>query len=91
MRIDILTHPKHSEAGEQVLKNVTEALERSGIVAEVHVHHDVHRMIDYRIYVSPALMIDDAVRVAGRVPEVREIMSIFAERPRYHNRLKKVA
>jgi hypothetical protein len=36
-------------------------------------------------------MIDDAVRIAGRVPETKEIISIFAERPRYHKRLKKVA
>ena len=36
----------------------------------------------------PALMIDDQVRIAGRVPKVDEIVNFIAERPRY---LKDVA
>lgn len=91
MRIDILCNPKHNEHCDEVLRNVNEALARTGVVAEVHIHHDIHKMIDNRVYVSPALMIDDTVRVAGRVPETREIVSFFAERPRYHRRLQKVA
>lgn len=91
MKIDILTHPKHMEEADKALQNVQEALARTGIEAEVHVYHDVHKMIDHRVYVAPALMIDDTVRIAGRVPETREIISIFAERPRYHKRLQKVA
>ncbi|MDZ4183951.1 MAG: thioredoxin family protein [Desulfuromonadales bacterium] len=91
MKIEILVNAKSAEAGDQVLKNVKEALERTDIEAEVHIYHDAHKMIDHRVYVAPALMIDDAVRIAGRIPETREILSIFAERPRYHKRLKKVA
>lgn len=91
MKIEILTHPKQLEAGEKVFQSVRAALERTDLEAEVHVYHDVHRMIDNRIYVAPALMIDDVVRIAGRIPEPREIISIFAERPRYHKRLQKVA
>ncbi|MBE0503328.1 MAG: thioredoxin family protein [Desulfuromonadales bacterium] len=91
MKIEILVNAKSFEAGDQVLQNVKEALDRTDIEAEVHIYHDVHKMIDHRVYVAPALMIDDAVRIAGRIPETREIISIFAERPRYHKRLKKVA
>lgn len=91
MKIEILVNAKSAEAGEQVLQNVKEALARTEIEAEVHIYHDVHKMIDHRVYVAPALMIDDAVRIAGRIPETKEIISIFAERPRYHKRLKKVA
>jgi hypothetical protein len=40
-------------------------------------------MIDNRIYVVPALMIDDQVRIAGRVPKVDEIINFIVERPRY--------
>lgn len=91
MKIEILVNAKSVEAGESVLKNVKEALERTEIEAEVHVYHDAHKMIDHRVYIAPALMIDDTVRVAGRIPETKEIISIFAERPRYFKRYKKVA
>ena len=36
-------------------------------------------------------MIDDVVRIAGRVPEVREIKSFIVERPRYVERMREVA
>jgi hypothetical protein len=48
-------------------------------------------MIDNRVYVSPALLIDDILRVAGRVPEVKEIAGLLSERPRYHKRMQDVA
>lgn len=91
MKIEILVNAKSVEAGDLVLKNVKEALEKTDIEAEVHIYHDAHKMIDHRVYVAPALMIDDNVRIAGRIPETKEIISIFSERPRYHKRLKKVA
>lgn len=91
MKIEILVNDKSMEAGDVVLKNVKEALERTEIEAEVHIYHDAHKMIDHRVYVAPALMIDDTVRIAGRIPETKEIISIFAERPRYFKRYKKVA
>lgn len=91
MKIEILVNAKSIEAGDQVLQNVKEALERTDIEAEVHIYHDAHKMIDHRVYIAPALMIDDTVRVAGRIPETKEIISIFAERPRYFKRYKKVA
>ena len=83
MKIEILVNSKSMEAGDQVMQNVKEALARTEIEAEVHIYHDAHKMIDHRVYIAPALMIDDTVRIAGRVPETKEIISIFAERPRY--------
>lgn len=91
MKIEILVNAKSVAAGDQVLRNVKEALERTEIEAEVHIYYDAHKMIDHRVYIAPALMIDDTVRIAGRIPETKEIISIFAERPRYFKRLKKVA
>lgn len=91
MKIEILANARSAEAGDALLNNVKEALERTDLEAEVHIYHDAHKMIDHRVYVAPALMIDDNVRVAGRIPETQEIISIFAERPRYHKRLKRVA
>ena len=91
MRIDILCKPESETRGERVLSNVRTALAELGVNAEVHLYRDRRKMIDHRVYVAPALMIDDVVRIAGRVPEIREIKSFLVERPRYVQRMKKVA
>ncbi len=91
MRIDILGKPESGQRCEKALENVRQALAETGVEAEVHVFRDRRKMIDHRVYVSPALVIDDSVRIAGRIPEVREIISMLAERPRYQKRLKKAA
>lgn len=91
MRIDILCKPESGYRCELTLNNVRQALADAGVEAEVHLYKDRRKMIDFRVYVSPALMVDDILRVAGRVPEVSEIISILSERPRYHKRVKQVA
>jgi len=91
MRIDILCKPESGKRCERTLENVREALSRAGVEAEVHVYRDRRKMIDNRVYVSPALLIDDIVRVAGRIPEVNEITTFFSERPRYQKRMGEVA
>lgn len=91
MRFDILCKPETGWKGEKVVEVVREALAEAGVEAEVHLFRDRRKMIDHRVYVAPALMVDDTVRIAGRVPEVREILSILAEHPRYFKRLAKVA
>jgi hypothetical protein len=91
MRIDILCKPESESRGEKALHNVRAALEELGVAAEVHLYHDRRKMIDHRVYVAPALLVDDVVRVAGRVPAVTEIKSLIVERPRYVHRLKNVA
>ncbi len=48
-------------------------------------------MIDHRVYVSPGLLVDDLLRVAGRIPDVHEIKAFICERPRYQAREKEVA
>jgi small redox-active disulfide protein 2 len=91
MRIDILCKPESNSRCERTLENVRQALEELGIEAEVHLFRDRRKMIDYRVYVSPALLIDDSVRIAGRVPEVEEITRLIIERPRYRKRMQEVA
>jgi len=91
MRIDILCKPESESRGERTLYNVRQALTELGVNAEVHLFRDRRKMIDHRVYVAPAIMVDDVVRVAGRIPEVREIKALIAERPRYVQRLAKVA
>ncbi|WP_432823323.1 thioredoxin family protein [Trichloromonas sp.] len=91
MRIDILGKPESGQRCERTLENVRQALEQTGVEAEVHLYRDRRKMIDHRVYVTPALVIDDSVRVAGRIPEIKEIISMLAERPRYHKRMQQVA
>ena len=88
MRIDIVCKPDKPEACRGTADNVREALEKLGVEAEVHQFNDSRKMIDNRVYVVPALLIDDELRIAGRVPEVSEIVDFLVERPRY---LKDVA
>jgi len=83
MRIDILCKPGHPESCQSTVENVRQALDKLGVEAEVHQYSDSRKMIDNRIYVVPALMIDDQVRIAGRVPGVDEIVNFLVERPRY--------
>ena len=73
MRIDIICKPEGGQRGERVLANVRKALNEMDVRAEVHLFCDPRKMVDNRIYVAPALMIDDVVRISGRVPDIREI------------------
>lgn len=91
MRIDILCKPGHPERCEGTVENVRQALDKLGVEAEVHQFSDSRKMIDNRIYVVPALLIDDQVRIAGRVPDVEEIIDFIAERPRYRKEVAGVA
>lgn len=88
MRIDILCKPDNPGSCQGTVENVREALEALGVEAEVHQFHDSRKLIDNRVYVVPALLIDDQLRIAGRVPAVEEIVNFLVERPRY---LKDVA
>ncbi len=91
MRIDIICKPECDDSCQRTLDNVRSALDELGVRAEVHLYRDLHKMIDYRVYVSPGLVIDDRLRVSGRVPDVREIKAMVCERPRYQEREKQVA
>ena len=91
MRIDILCKPDAEQGGVRVLDNVRQALSEMDVRAEVHLFCDRRKLVDNRVYVAPALLIDDIVRIAGRVPDVREIKSFIVERPRYVERMRDVA
>lgn len=91
MRIDILCKPDSKGRCDGTMENVREALEKLGVEAEVHLFQDKRKMIDNRVYVVPALLIDDQVRIAGRIPEVDEIVRFIVERPRYLRAVAEVA
>ncbi len=91
MRIDILCRPDSNYRCDLALQNVRSAVEEMAVEAEVHLYRDRKKMIDNRVYVTPALMIDDDLRISGRVPEVEEIREMIRARPHYQKRMKKVA
>jgi len=88
MRIDIICKPDCDNHCHEALSNVRQALDQMRLDAEVHLYQDRRKMIDNRVYVTPALMLDDVVRIAGRVPDVLEIKSLIAERAKYIRRLR---
>lgn len=53
--------------------NVLEALKQSGIEAEVEKIEDIEEMMKYNILTTPVLMIDDVIKIKGRVADVNEI------------------
>ena len=91
MRIDILCRPDSNRRCDRALNNVRSALDALAIDAEVHLYRDTRKMVDNRVYVTPALLIDDDVRIAGRVPDIDEICEMIRSRPHYLNRMKDVA
>ena len=91
MRIDILCRPDSNHRCDLALRNVRSALESLSIEAEVHLYRDRKKMIDNRVYVTPALLIDDDLRISGRVPEIHEIREMIRTRPHYRQRMKDVA
>jgi len=91
MRIDILCKPDSGGRCERTLENVRSVLDDLAVNAEVHVYKDRRKMIDNRVYVSPALVVDDNLRIAGRVPDLQEIRGMIIERPRYRRRFSEVA
>jgi small redox-active disulfide protein 2 len=55
-----------------------EALDSLGMEASVHKVTDVVEIIAYDVMSTPALVIDETVVVAGRVPSVDELRRLLA-------------
>ena len=91
MRIDIICRPDSNHRCERLLNNVRMALDAMTVEAEVHLYRDSKKMIDNRVYVTPALLVDDDLRISGRVPEIDELCEMIRGRPHYQNRIKEVA
>ncbi|MBP9105056.1 MAG: TM0996/MTH895 family glutaredoxin-like protein [Chitinophagaceae bacterium] len=59
--------------------NVLEALKQAGIDADVTKIEDIEEMMKYNILTTPVLMIDDVVKVKGRVADINEIKKLLIE------------
>lgn len=53
--------------------NVETAIKQLGIDAEVIKIEDIEEMMQYNILTTPVLMIDDVIKVKGRIAQIDEI------------------
>ena len=52
---------------------IEEAVNELGISAEIIKVTDINKIIDYGVMVTPALVIEGDVKMAGKIPEKEEI------------------
>jgi small redox-active disulfide protein 2 len=57
--------------------NVLEAIKQTGIEAEVTKIEDIMEMMKYDVLTTPVLMIDDVIKVKGRVADINEIKQLL--------------
>jgi len=54
-------------------KRVKEAVKLTGVKAEITHVYDVSKIIERNVFVTPALVIDGKVVLAGKIPTVQEL------------------
>lgn len=57
--------------------NVLEAVKQLGIEADVTKIEDIEEMMKYNVLTTPVLMIDDVMKVKGRVADISEIKTLL--------------
>lgn len=57
-----------------------EAINELGVSAEIIKITDINKIIDYGVMVTPALVIDGEVMVAGKIPSKEEITKWIEEK-----------
>jgi small redox-active disulfide protein 2 len=58
--------------------NVVEAVKQMGIDANITKIEDIEEMMKYNVLTTPVLMIDDVVKVKGRVADLNEIKELLS-------------
>jgi small redox-active disulfide protein 2 len=57
--------------------NTVEAVKQLDLDVEIIKIEDIQEMIKYNVLTTPVLMIDDVVKVKGRVADVKEIKQLL--------------
>lgn len=57
--------------------NVLEALKQTGIKAQVTKVEDIEEMMKYNVLTTPVLLIDEQIKVKGRVADINEIRQLL--------------
>jgi len=61
----------------QLFDNAQTAVKEKGIEAELVKVEDMDKITDYAVMVTPALVIDGVVKVAGKVSTIEEIKGLL--------------
>ncbi|HRD37634.1 MAG TPA: thioredoxin family protein [Bacteroidia bacterium] len=57
--------------------NVLEAVKQLGIEADVTKIEDIEEMMKYNVLTTPVVMIDDVIKVKGRVADINELKTLL--------------
>ncbi len=57
----------------KVTDNVKRAVDELGLDIEVEKVEDINRILEYGIMITPGVVIDGEVKVAGKIPDVKKI------------------
>ena len=57
--------------------NVVEAVKQSGIEAAVVKVEEIEEMLKYNVLTTPVLMIDEEIKIKGRVAQVSEVIDLL--------------
>jgi small redox-active disulfide protein 2 len=57
--------------------NVLEALKQTNIEANVEKVEDIEEMMKYNVLTTPVLLIDEQIKIKGRVAQVNEIIELL--------------
>ena len=61
----------------QMAEVVHEAVAKSGVDAAIAKVEDIREIMKLQVLITPALAIDDEVKISGRVPTVEEVTSLL--------------
>ena len=59
-------------------ENTKKAVQESGIDAEIEKVEDIKEIMKFNVLITPGLVIDGEVKVAGKVPSVDEIKKLIS-------------
>jgi len=63
----------------QLEKDVYNALAELNVAAEVSKVQDIQEIMKYKVMITPALVIDGKIKIAGRLPQKEELYNYIKE------------
>ena len=57
----------------KLTQNAEEAVKQAGVAADIEKVTDINKIMEFGVMMTPALVVDGVVKVAGKVPKVEEI------------------
>ena len=62
----------------QTAEVVRQAVEQVGIDATIYKVEDIREIMKFKVMMTPAVAVDDQVRISGKVPTVDEVKALLA-------------